>query len=110
MTSTPDLPPLPDSLSDLLAMQGISTGQKIAAAVRSYARDRAAAAVLAERAKSEAIRAALVEFLAIEYGAAAFATLSLTQRLRIANRKAAAIDAARAAIRAEPKQLCTPPP
>ncbi len=69
-----------------------------------YTTEEVAAAVLAEREKSEAMRAALVELLTIEDRATVFATLPITQRLRIADRKVAAIDAARDAIRTEPKK------
>ncbi len=98
--TTPDLPPLPEPFMPLYSHER----RKWADQMRAYGDARAAAAVLAEREKSEAMRAALVELLTIEDRATVFATLPITQRLRIADRKVAAIDAARDAIRTEPKK------
>jgi galactokinase len=90
--NTPDLPPLPEPMYDARGPRPY--GQSYSATqMRAYA----AAAVLAEQAKSDAMRAAAEQALAaLTYQG----TMGPTRR----QRRHAAIESLRAAIRAEPKE------
>jgi hypothetical protein len=121
--TTPDLPPLPDT-EWVLRMppskyedgwdshQDGYTDEQMRAYAQAYGDARAAAAVLAEREKSEAMRAALVELVACDDLRIRAGNISpvepgcekevLMDEWRRRNRIAWA--AARAAIRAEPKE------